>query len=381
MFQDGRCTYKEKSVSASVLSDLPERSVYLFDPDENESHPLESDVFTIVATSPQVKHYKALRKDGGRRFYVPCWSLEELQGLKLDLAPEELEKRFLLWGGVPRHIVENEILMGDLSQAIEHVDLRMIEKYQGSAEIEEQDQVKLRHMLVQYHIDFPFDKPCIDFASPEIGRRIVESRAKKDYRDLIRHYEEVRLGEWQGPYAGHLWEELCHAILSRGSEDGYCLQRLGEKGGAVDDKWLFKQPLAVTRSSVEKGKYFRPFAKNYPVIDAAIWEGNVVFGLQTTLQESHAPTAAQVVELMRKLLPGGGGGKAKTALHLVWVVDPSKNWRFGAQSFKGLESLKQNEKKLLDGVVQWRLCLRFPQESPFARVQGEGESSNKKQQK
>jgi hypothetical protein len=58
------------------LEGFPEKAVYLFDPDENESHPLESNVLTIVA---QVKHYKALKKLGAGRKYFPCWSLGELE--------------------------------------------------------------------------------------------------------------------------------------------------------------------------------------------------------------------------------------------------------------------------------------------------------------
>jgi hypothetical protein len=60
VFQDGTCTYRDKEVRISVFKKLPPKSVYLFDPDENDSHPLESNVFTIVASSPQEKHYKAL---------------------------------------------------------------------------------------------------------------------------------------------------------------------------------------------------------------------------------------------------------------------------------------------------------------------------------
>jgi hypothetical protein len=81
VFQDGKCTIKEKRISLSVLSSL-KKAVYLFDPDENESHPLESNVFTIVASSPQVKHYKALKKLGVGRKYFPCWSLGELEKVR-----------------------------------------------------------------------------------------------------------------------------------------------------------------------------------------------------------------------------------------------------------------------------------------------------------
>src|SRR4051812_2928125 len=75
VFRDGVCTRKEKHVRRSVLDALPEKAVYLFDPDEHAVEPLQSNVFTIVASSPLEKHYKALSKrDAGFR-YFPCWAL------------------------------------------------------------------------------------------------------------------------------------------------------------------------------------------------------------------------------------------------------------------------------------------------------------------
>jgi hypothetical protein len=65
--------------SAAGPHGFPEKSVFLFDPDENVSHPLESNVFTIVASSPQKKHYGALLKENSSVRYFPCWSLAELQ--------------------------------------------------------------------------------------------------------------------------------------------------------------------------------------------------------------------------------------------------------------------------------------------------------------
>jgi hypothetical protein len=91
LFQTGGCVRWKHC--RPDLDDLPDKAVYLFDPDENDSHPLESNVFTIVASSPQEKHYKALKKKGAGRYYFPCWSLEELQRAVPGMDVLQLEER------------------------------------------------------------------------------------------------------------------------------------------------------------------------------------------------------------------------------------------------------------------------------------------------
>ena len=83
-----------ESESARFCSALPDKAVYLFDPDENDSHPLEPNVFTIVASPPHEKHYKALFKKGANVRYFPCGELEELMTAKpLTMVPEEIKER------------------------------------------------------------------------------------------------------------------------------------------------------------------------------------------------------------------------------------------------------------------------------------------------
>ena len=51
VFREGSCVRQKHS--RPVLDDLPDKAVYLFDPDESNSCPLKSNVFTIIASSPQ----------------------------------------------------------------------------------------------------------------------------------------------------------------------------------------------------------------------------------------------------------------------------------------------------------------------------------------
>ena len=53
---------------------------YLFDPaGKTPREPETIKPFTIVAASPNPQHYKEFFKLVGHKYYVPCWTLEELE--------------------------------------------------------------------------------------------------------------------------------------------------------------------------------------------------------------------------------------------------------------------------------------------------------------
>ncbi len=370
VFREGRCWHKERRIRLSVLSDLPEKAVYLFDPDENDSHPLECDVFTIVASSPQEKHYKALFKRGAYVRYFPCWELEELMTAKpMAMAHEEIKERYDLWGGIVRFVfaAAQEELKARLSKAITGMDLKLVQKYLHTPEMSEEDQKTISHMVVQYRIidTSAFSKCELDFASPAIGRAIIQAVGQADYSALLTHYEAMRRSEWQGAYGGHLWEHLCQKILPLGSSDGLQLEPLSSD--RTKNVRIIKKAIEVERGSMsdlkrvlDSGKYFQPTATNFAVIDAAVKEGNVVYGFQMTVASGHPPKAHEAMELLRSF----------PSLQLVWVVDAAKNDHIKA--LQGFEQSRDLAKKVddealkrLKKIPQWLLKLEFPKENPF----------------
>jgi hypothetical protein len=375
VFQGGICTHKKHQ--RPDLDDFSEKAVYLFDPDENDSHPLESNVFTIVTSSPQEKHYKALKKLGAGRYYFPCWSLEELQAAKpSSMDSLQVEELFLKWGGIPRYVFGNvqHIYEADLQKAITGLNLSLVFKYMNTPEISEEDQKMISHIVVQYrileHDDKPFQFVELDFASAWIGKQVVETQAKQDYKKLIGHYEEVRRSPWQGAYCGHLWERLCHEIIPLGTKEGLKLEPLTE--GKKQKRRVIKKPLVVEKgkletmiAALEKGCYFQPSAANFPVIDAMVMEGNDLYGFQMTVASGHPPVAHETLKLL-EAIPAG------KSLHMVWVVDGVKEGHISTiQSFVQPKDLakKVNATKMekLQNIPQWLLKLSFPKESPFIK--------------
>jgi hypothetical protein len=371
VFRDGACTRREKKVRLSVLSDLPD-NVYLFDPDENDAHPVESNVFTIVASSPQEKHYKALFKRGANVRYFPCWELEELMIAKpLAMGPEEIKERYHVWGGIARFIFADaqEELNARLSKAITGMDLKLVQKYLHTPEMSEEDQKTISHMVVQYRIidNSTFNKCELDFASPAIGRAVIQAAGQANYFALITHYEAMWRSEWQGAYVGHLWEHLCQKILPLGSSDG--LQLVPLSSDRKKNVRIIKKALEVECGSMsdlkrvlDSGKYFQPTATKFAVIDAAVKEGNVVYGFQMTVASGHPPKAHEAAELLRSF----------PSLQLVWVVDAAKKDHINAP--QDFEQSRDPAKKVDDGtlkrlkkVPQWLLKLEFPKENPFVK--------------
>ncbi len=221
-------------------------------------------------------------------------------------------------------------------------------------------------MVVQYRVESPFNNAVIDFASPAIGLRIIKAATKTRYAALLAHYDRVKRGQWQGPYAWHLWEHLCHIIIPLGRADGLILEPLS---GEMGMHHIVKSKLKAVRgtlkdlATLKEGVYFQPHAANFPVIDAAVKQKEVVYGFQSTLSESHAPRAVLVLNLINALPKGN-------QLHLVWVVDPGKNGGFKKQKFVDDNEVTEEDRELLEQVVQWRLQLNFPKESPFVGLSG-----------
>jgi hypothetical protein len=327
--------------------------VYLFDdPNETGASPRDTDAFTIVACSPQVKHYKKLNKSlRVEKMYFPCWSLDELRVVEHGLNAATLEERWLLWGGIPRYVLapNQRLRLETLDAALVSMDLRLIEAYKGSVEITDQHRKQLNHIVVQHRVGFLFASCAIGFASPEIGLRVV---ARADYATLMAHYWTVREQQWRGPYAGRLWEHLCHVVIPRGSAAGLRLERLNHREGK--GLHIAKDALEVERGTLQElkaltdGTYFQT---NFAVIGAAIRVKKIVYVFRFSFANDYAPLkAARVLELIAALREG-------TRLSLVRVVDASKNGNFAFQKFLDVDA---KDRQMLDAVDQWRLKMTFP---------------------
>jgi hypothetical protein len=250
VFRDGICTHGFTPTLSSTLLGLPSKAVYLFDPDETKTAPRESRVFTIAATSPQIVHYKWLRKIGCSMRYFPCWRLDELAEARPDVSAAVLLERFVKWGGIPRFVFGDQpSFEAQFRMALPSVDLSLVFKYVISPEISSEDQYSLSQMFVQYRVvGDDFATVELDFASGWIGQQLLSATAQREYQKLVMHYLEARRLEGLGTYCGHMWEYVCHAILPNGTEKGFKLEPLNLKSA---NRRILKEVVAVKKGKLE----------------------------------------------------------------------------------------------------------------------------------
>ena len=191
---------------------------------------------------------------------------------------------------------------------------------------------------------------------------MVKAKGEADYQALISHYQLMQRTAKQAVYVDRLWEHLCHMILPRATQGGFQLEGLsGQRKG----KRIIKEPISVecgdaaTMANVVKaGKYFQPTASNFPVIDAAVEEEGVFYGLQMTVASSHPSSASHTAALLEKM----------PNLQLVWVVDSTQKTHIkAAQGFEYSATEKSDAtlQAKLSNVPQWLLVLDFPKTNPF----------------
>jgi hypothetical protein len=345
----------------------------LFDPDDGKGEPtFPVSAFTIIASSPNNANYKGFDKAlatetrGSRKRYFPCWALDELVACN-RLLPAATKERFEMWGGIPRYVFDGdqEKLHDSLRTYLDAISIDVIHRYIRTPEIRPNDQELLSHMLVQYRVDAPHSKGELDFSSAIIGRKIIEELLRRDVQQLVAHYRWCLQEEWKGVYVGHVWEHLCHYLLPEGNLELDPLEPAVKKKKNVLTNGAILVDVGDAQTMegiVAAGKYFKPSTPNFPVIDAAAMDGNIVYGFQMTLAKRHPPKGEHLVTILEALPPN-------VDFALVWVVDPAKDKNGFRKQVIDISNVKDaKHMTMLQKVKQWRLSLTFPQTSEFAKI-------------
>jgi hypothetical protein len=302
-----------------------------------------------------------------------------------------LRDRFRKWGGIPRYVSQSDqaSIETKLYTAITAMDVQLIEVYRGTPEIFEYHQNRISHMVVQYLVDVQaeYKKGKLDFASLYIAERCIATSLRARYVETVTHYYRVRNETGYGAYSGNLWEHLCLHLIPFGIPSGYKIYRLEppqestkpQTGSIVSQssaaKSKFEKERSILKSSIEiregsfgemmtvltAKKFFRPKTSNFPIIDAAVMEGNDIYGMNITITESHRISALEALKLCAVVPP-------PKKLHIVWVVDPASRSNIKrAQSFaiskKASKKVSAAQKEQLNAIPQWKLEFTFPNSS------------------
>ena len=149
----------------------------------------------IVFSSPNRNHYKEYEKSflysprrKGVTVYMPTWSLMELQfcchHLFSDISSEELERRYNIWGGVPRSIfrkskVNDERLLRGLivASSLENI-MELATKLATSLDASQFENVS--HRILHLHVEkddedkVNYEEPIVYFASKLVAQQVFD---------------------------------------------------------------------------------------------------------------------------------------------------------------------------------------------------------------
>jgi len=318
-------------------------SYYLFDPYGDEpDEPIGCSAFTIIASSPNKKHYKGFRKRRGCGvvYYMPCWSLDELKLIRPHhVSPQELFRRYDIAGGIPRYLFasneEFERFLDELKGEFTKMNYEQLKQALGNPE----DGGSASHKLVQYQLsDDSYRRYVIRFASSFVEQQLPrqESRQKlKELGSVLAGLEGIGLA---AVLAGNLFEHFGHAVLPGGVRlKARRLDAKQKSRASSADKMLdFPKAESVIfsgdadlKAALTRKAYARPAATNYPAVDAIAWLGNELVFVQYTRSGKHG-ISDQLT--FYNLVTLACGVTKKAQLRLLFMVPPQQYDAFESQN-------------------------------------------------
>jgi len=285
----------------------------------------------IVSTWPKrdlINDYQKL-VDEDNQFYMPVWSIEEMERIKdLYRAEPSWTKLFDLVGGIPRNVFDKphklEKSLSKLEAAVRDSKFEVLKNLTTVKMVHlSNNQKSFIHQLVHIHSDPPFTAASMTFASPLVLRLVFDHHLdsiKAKWGELLHQSVSDSL---EGVMMGNLFQKIALDILSTGGTFIYCELRYGrariEKGKltiqAGGIQWARKVEL-----SGEPGVLYVPISPTYPGIDAWIYD---VGGVQITVNLLHSMKDSLLTDLPRL-----GDGKDK----LFWVLRPREYKVFKARN-------------------------------------------------
>ncbi|KAL6040950.1 hypothetical protein QOT17_025158 [Balamuthia mandrillaris] len=312
---------------------------YLFDPcGDIPREPKEMLPFTVVAASPNPQHYKQFYKRTANKYYIPCWSWEELkmhvphaaQTVAPGLTMDEAYDHFKIFGGIPRYVYRTseqaKRTKRELDGKIQQLDMRALSLVLNDLEMIRYYQGRLSYQVLQYEVDpETFESKGIRYASDYVGDAIYEQKLKNNQSELGRAIHELK-----GALAGEIFERYATSRLAPGG--CFRIYPLHPAGGKA--AWL-RMPARSKTSYVGSLREMKEWeevgaeeilkcAPNFPVIDALSEEGAFNF----TVTKRHGIKPQPCKELLTKL----GVGKDKP-LKLYWVLRDGEGQDFPKQQF------------------------------------------------
>ena len=346
---------------------------YLFDPGKKLKGPLFCSAFTIVASSPDPRHYKGFRDRPGCRvrFFMPGWSKLELELVRPDMATflsaAEMARRFDIVGGVPRYVFtsipEFNDLKSDLDTALHDSNIEVIKAALGNPEKGD----AISHKMIQYSVDeSTYRSAKVLFASDYVEEELPKQVSEVKLNQLGRLINDLAAVGHGAVLNGHIYEHYAHAVFPRGQS--FPVRRLVASGSvpaAVNiivpklEKRVFTNDKELS-DVLSHGCYAQPRSSNYAAVDAISFQGSDIIFLQYTRSDYHPVSLNRLytdLKLSEKIRP------SQKKFRLYFVVPPHRFADFKIQVLTSADDSKvaQRKRAYIDShVEQWVLELKTP---------------------
>ena len=177
-FPQTELAYDTHQVNPIILTRLdPFATLYLFEPAGALIHPFFASFSgkIIVTCSPDERRYKEFKENGAVKYYMPGWTLEELQlagaymhtkcqgKLEVDFSAKAIEDRYQQFGGIIRYVLpfmKSTLLQAKKDQDSELNRTKLADIFAPYRSIEKTDSNKenISHFVLQYDVEYDEDQ-------------------------------------------------------------------------------------------------------------------------------------------------------------------------------------------------------------------------------
>lgn len=273
-----------------IFSESGNRDIYLFDPYENDIEPYPSQIaFTIVASSPDTKHYKGFLKECKPKvLYLPVWEQEEIENLcdLLDLPNREMIlDLYHKYGGILRYIFseEDSYLHRQLIDAVNCVSEESLSCLENP-----ERQITVSHKILHYVIDENFQPTKVKFASEYIAKKVFDHLENSEDNQIIRVMTLLKKSPWGSTLRGNIFEKYAHELIPSGCK--FEVQSLEDnKTSELDIPILQRRTFDSLEDieTLEDNTFYEPNRQNFPAIDSLAYFDKQLYLFQATVGKKH----------------------------------------------------------------------------------------------
>ena len=315
---------------------------------------------TIVFSSPNKKHYKEYEKSfiyscerKGVIVYMPTWSLMELQFCRRHLfsciTSEGLERRYNLWGGVPRAIFNISESNGErlLRGLIVTNSLKDITRLATSIHASQFDSVS--HRILHLHVEQDKDRvnyedPVVIFASKWVAQQVYDQAECESVLSLTNVMSNAAKHTPLQGLCGQIFESFCHTQLSSGRT--FTVKSLTSET-TIPKVWKCSKRDTfrdLMEAELSENIYYVPENPNFESVDAVVPPDTAV---QITVSLKH-PVKMHGLQYVKDAL-------GCQELKLYFAVPENIYESFQKQPYHTQKG-KEWKKKVI-GISQWAVCV------------------------